>query len=807
MKLSYHALAVLFSFLFSPFLVSAQLQVDNNPTPQQLVQDLVGGGVQVSNVQLSSGDPVQRGSFDATNADLDMPEGLVLATGGIEVAIGPNDQGDATNQCGVLFPACAGNDPDLDQVLGNQNSLDAVALEFDFVPTGDSINFKYIFASEEYPEYACSNFNDAFGFFLSGPGINGPYTNGARNIAKVPGQDTAVAINTINEGPGSNEDGNCDGNCPCNSNLYVDNGDGTTPGGPEEIQFDGYTVPLTASASVECGKTYHIKLVIADASDRVLESGVFLEKESFSSEGNLDVDPNTISFNNTVIEGCTDGTFSICRNDPSKADTMAIDVGGSAIEGKDYDSIPDELVFGVGDSCQSFPVKPISDTLNEPQENIKVTVISTNDCGDTATGTGEMVIADEYDPETIVSDTSQYCPEDSVTVGVGWDNAISPVEPTWVIDSDTIVGKDSVTVPGEPDTLYVKIEDNCGFDSEWDTLVIDFDQYPMDLSVSSDTALACPGDDVTLNATVSGGAPPTEITWSNGQSGGSITVSPNSTTDYIATARDSCGSEEMDTVTVTVPDPAPLNVDVLSDTTLLCAGDSVLLEAEVSGGSGGVSYSWNTGATDSTIRVNPLNTTDYFVTVSDKCNDTDSDTATVQVEDHPPLNADLGMDTTVCRNDETGLSAVATGGTGVYEYIWEGPYIDSVAGDDAYIVPKDPASYQVIVSDQCGNRDTAKRFVDTRGCELDVPNIITPNPDKDTLNQYFAIDNLQYFPGSELRVFDRWGNLIFESPDYKNNWDGDGHAEGTYYYVLKPNAADMETITGTVTILKGKEGN
>ena len=63
---------------------------------------------------------------------------------------------------------------------------DIAKLEFDFVPTSDTITFRYVFGSQEYFAYENTQYNDVFGFFLSGPGIAGPYANGAINLAIVP---------------------------------------------------------------------------------------------------------------------------------------------------------------------------------------------------------------------------------------------------------------------------------------------------------------------------------------------------------------------------------------------------------------------------------------------------------------------------------------------------------------------------------------------------------------------------------------------------------------------------------------------
>ena len=190
-----------------------------------------------------------------------MQSGVILSTGNAVNAVGPNTTllNDGNN-------AWTG-DSDLEATLAAagipMSSANATVLEFDFTPISPNFSFDFIFASEEYPEYVNNpNFNDVFGFFLSGPGIAGPYSNGAVNIALVPTTTTAtnvVSISNVNGGyaalgcpfvvPAVN---------PSNQQYYVNNCGGTS------IQYDGFTTVLTATYPVECGQTYHIKLAIAN---------------------------------------------------------------------------------------------------------------------------------------------------------------------------------------------------------------------------------------------------------------------------------------------------------------------------------------------------------------------------------------------------------------------------------------------------------------------------------------------------------------------------------------------------------------
>ena len=173
--------------------------------------------------------------------------------------VGPNNNsGATTNWNGV---STEHGDADLDDLI-NGSTFDAVVLEFDFIPQGDTVEFQYIFASEEYPEFVFS-FNDVFAFFISGPGISG----GVQNLALVPGTSDPVSINTINSST--------------NSALYTPNGTGSVGESqytnPKVVQFDGFTVPLTAISKVTPCKTYHLKIAIADVADGSYDSGVFLK--------------------------------------------------------------------------------------------------------------------------------------------------------------------------------------------------------------------------------------------------------------------------------------------------------------------------------------------------------------------------------------------------------------------------------------------------------------------------------------------------------------------------------------------------
>jgi hypothetical protein len=282
---------------------------------QQYVQDvLLGANVTVTNIEFNTGNAntvsTAVGGFECADCNLGILSGFAMSSGDVNGLVGPNNSGGYT---GMGTALSTGNDPDLldlVQANGGNSINDWAIIEFDFVPLGDTLQFQYVWASEEYDEFVGTNFNDIFGFFISGPGISGPYANNAANIARVPDTNAPVAISTINNGSGNAG--------PCTScDYYNQDGqyaaipfDDPIHSDPYYMQLDGYTDVLTATAIVQCGETFHIKLAICDTSDPAYASAVFLQRDSFSSNLVVQTSLNLTAGGpngDTMYETCGDG--------------------------------------------------------------------------------------------------------------------------------------------------------------------------------------------------------------------------------------------------------------------------------------------------------------------------------------------------------------------------------------------------------------------------------------------------------------------------------------------------------------------
>ena len=143
----------------------AQLSVNPQTNVQSLAAAITGQGVRISNPVISC-HAQGYGEFSYTGSVLGVSEGVLLTTGRITNALGPNNVENRTFDQGT-----AGNTL-LNTVTG-RTTYDACRLEFDVVPGGDTLRFNFAFASEEYNEWVGSQYNDVFGFFISGPGIVG----------------------------------------------------------------------------------------------------------------------------------------------------------------------------------------------------------------------------------------------------------------------------------------------------------------------------------------------------------------------------------------------------------------------------------------------------------------------------------------------------------------------------------------------------------------------------------------------------------------------------------------------------------
>lgn len=454
--------AVLFSLN-----VNAQLVIDPNGgiTPAQAVQDiLIGVGIQAFNVTYNGSGP---------NANNVTPSVREFNAGASAFPI----------QSGVLMQTqgapTVNNDPDLTALAG-QTVTNGVIIEFDFIPTGDTLSFNYIFASAEYTSFTCSGFNDVFGFFISGPGITGPFTNNAVNIATVPGTTVPVAINTVNSGTPSGGNAapcnNADPNWQANSIYFTTSYNPIFNATSTVANFNGGTVVLAANSSLVCNEVYHIKLAVANALDTALDSGVFLEANSFTSDVvNINIQAGASTSDTTLVANCTEGTIYFTRPASQANDTLVIyfQTGGDAIEGTDYNFLApgDSVIFLPGQDTISLTITP---TNGGPSGNPLLLIVSAQTitaCGDTIFAEGFIWLLLEPDFVTTASVSTILCQNESVPITGSLTGGFPPYTIEW---EDGQTGSPiNVPVTGPNGDYYFTFTatDQCGFQVQDSALV------------------------------------------------------------------------------------------------------------------------------------------------------------------------------------------------------------------------------------------------------------------------------------------------------------------------------------------------
>lgn len=274
-----------------------ELTINTNATAMQMAEEIFGPGVTVVDADYD-GDNRAAGIW--TGGDNIAPgltpsdTGVILSTGRVRDIT--NRSGDP-NQNSNTSTNTRGdnNNPDLNALAG-ANTYDASILDVDFIPDTDLISMQFTFASEEYPEYVGSIFNDVVGVWINGEFVESP-------IFEV------TQISNLN--------------ADANETLYVDN-----TGDAYNTEMDGFTVTLRVLIPVNAGEVNSIRIAIADVGDSSYDSAVLIAGDSLQGE--------FIAFDDqaTVFEGQT-AVVDVLANDMAgvmmitQVNGQDITVGGS----------------------------------------------------------------------------------------------------------------------------------------------------------------------------------------------------------------------------------------------------------------------------------------------------------------------------------------------------------------------------------------------------------------------------------------------------------------------------------------------
>ncbi|MCB9277027.1 MAG: choice-of-anchor L domain-containing protein [Lewinellaceae bacterium] len=711
------------------------------------------------------------GIFQAgDNSDLGLDRGLLLTSGDLNWAIGPNDDnggGNPNADNGGL------GDADLDylsQVLGdNTLSENACVVELDVFAATNELTFEYVFGSEEYPEFVNEGYNDIFAFFLSGPGITGdPNIGNQLNIAVLPnGNDTPVQINSVNN--------------VTNWEYYRNNQDGVS------IQYDGLTSDhlgikksLTARSEVIPCNTYHLKLAIADRGDAIYDSGVFIS-ELKGGAPNL-----TVQYNSGIdylVENCTNQPDEVIIELTSAFDDTVsyhVVVGGTATPGMDYLlDIPPVITFLPGQTQLAFPITPLSDLLTENTETITIALTNNFGCGDVTYTELTIELQDEINVQIFSGqDTIFVCQDSSIVLEVSgaasyfWTPVNVFADPT------------SATPTASPSSSqWVFVEGNVGPCVDHDSIYLQIIAPSIMVEALDPTAI-CQGDSVRLVA--NNNVNNQNLNWMPATGlddplSQAPVANPQVTTTYTASVN-VAGCIVTDTITI---DVAPFDFPAVANDTLICQNYSVQLASLIDPANTTTVFQWTpeTGLNGPSLS-GPIATPDVTTTyqlIATSANGACADTAEVTITVFPADVTIANPDTTeICLGETVELTAVTSTGSADNLLWW--PNDGTLSDTTGLTVTASPVVsnwyYTTFSVGACAVFDSVYVRVDS------LPDLaITADPEKDFYCQgdIVTLSSTTYEPVYYPDITHQWiQGLSFQTPD--TLWNMVFTAEDTTIY-------------------------
>lgn len=473
------------------------IQTSGGYSAESLVKDVFAKGAcdNISNIRrLGNSDGI--GYFENGKTSIGMERGIVIATGSIKQAEGPNQAGDRSGNLNDMT-----GDPDLAK-LSTHRILDAVGIEFDFVPLDSFVRFRYVFASEEYCEFVGSVYNDVFGFFVSGPGIEGSFSRNSKNVALIPGSNSYVAINSVNHNQHSEyfirneleKDARQCGIEPINS-PYKD-----------LIEYDGFTKILTATLKLIPCETYHIRFMVSDVADRHYDSAVFLEAESFNIGGTVVIGAKGNNQSNAV-EGCQEAAFVFERGELENLDkplSVRIKIANesTATEGVDFEPIPRTITIPAGQKSIRLPVKVFNDGIAESPEKLAIELDIPCAC---YTGAATLQLTDAPKVAVVLPDAF-VCRSTTTTLQPLVSGGSAPYIYRWSNGATT----SSINITaGSIGNYAITVMDQCGSIASDSASVTPIE--PPSAVLSGETTI-CTGDTAMLPVTLVG-TPPWRLTY------------------------------------------------------------------------------------------------------------------------------------------------------------------------------------------------------------------------------------------------------------------------------------------------------
>jgi gliding motility-associated-like protein/CSLREA domain-containing protein len=332
-------------------------------------------------------------------------------------------------------------------------------------------------------------------------------------------------------------------------------------------------------------------------------------------------------------------------------------------------------------------------------------------------------------------------------------------------------------------TIEISV-DGCLYSSSVELFVLPLPSF----SLGPDFEL-CEGETSLLDVSAIDGT----YEWQDGASNATFLVSETGSYSVTITLDNCVASDEIGVVVNPIP------IFDLGEDAVICYSDDFQLE--VVSAVPNINVLWNTGSTSATLV--PVATGFYEASATASgCVFSDD----INVEIIPPIELDLGPDRIACKETVVTIDTYLQTFPYPLDFTWSEP------GTEATLEVNQTDTYTVSVADDCETvSDEVYVYFEQCGCLIYVPNAFTP--DNDGLNEVFQVESECAFENYNLKIFNRDGDIVFQTEDPNDRWNGNTYG-GAYYvkddvYVwqIEYSTTTLEgsisdKLTGHVTVLR-----
>ncbi|MEM6769181.1 MAG: choice-of-anchor L domain-containing protein, partial [Bacteroidota bacterium] len=558
-------------------------------------------------------------------------------------------------------------------------------------------------------------FGEAFAFFLEGPNV---MPNGRANIARLPNGER-VSSETLNhiETPTLFRDNSFISFGPCT-------GAPNDPDTEQQVAYDGFSTKLRIKAAVTPCERHVLKLMVIDALDFNLDSGILLEAGSFTAGLIADPEPSVagVAGSVTPVEACDTATITFSRLFSDADDLMTplevnynlITTGGGmnlADNGTDFELPPSPFIIPAGDSTATLKIPILGDANNS--EGVEAFIVRYDGTCNCDQNRDTFYIQDATDLILDVTPDQDLCAGQNLQLSVDVMGGAPGYTYSWPDGQDA--PQVNFTATGRDTLIYVSVVDSCGLMGR-DSILIS----APNVSASTTGAFSlCSSPTAAVLVDVEGTGPFTinlQVD-TNGTTTTTSYVISNDTSFVFAqdasvrvvsvTDASGCGGAATGTATVTSAGIA-IASQVSQPT---CDNNNGNIQLTVTGGNANHTFSWADDPTSTTGTRTNLPPAVYSVDIARASDPTCSQNFTFTLSPPTPLVIDsFAFAAPDCPGENVDLAVVVSGGTAPYTYVWPGePDLDSILTVTAVT---GQTTYAVIVTDDCGVETSGSVTID-----------------------------------------------------------------------------------------------